>query len=294
MKLSKSHRKIAADLGLMGICVIWGTSFAIVKTVVGEINPAAFIAVRFAVAALIIGLMSIKRFRNMSMELWLAGFLAAVPLMAGFLVQTAGVKLTTASKAGFITGMHVIFTPFLSWIVLKRRPTAYQVNGIAVAVAGLGLLTLEDFGMPSVGDLLVLACAFAFSVHMVMLARLSPRYDGFLLSFTQMVGAAVLAGAVAGPDLAQAASFGRDVWISVLYLGAAGTAIAYLVQTIAQRYTPPIRAALIMQLEPVFASLFAWLLIGERMDVRQYAGAALILAGILVCQIGDAKKTVEV
>lgn len=294
MKLSQSHRKIAADLGLMGICVIWGTSFAIVKTVVGEINPAAFIAVRFVIAALIIGLMSIKRFRNMSTELWLAGFLAAVPLMAGFLVQTAGVKLTTASKAGFITGMHVIFTPFLSWIVLKRRPTAYQVIGIAVAVVGLGLLTLEDFGMPSVGDLLVLACAFAFSVHMVMLARLSPRYDGFLLSFAQMAGAAALAGVVAGPDLAQAASFGRDVWMSVLYLGAAGTAIAYLVQTIAQRYTPPIRAAIIMQLEPVFAAVFAWLLIGERMDMRQYAGAALILAGILVCQIGDAKKTVEV
>jgi len=218
----------------------------------------------------------------------------AVPLIAGFLTQTYGLKATTASKAGFITGMHVVFTPLLEYTIGRRKVLPYQTAGVAVALVGLGLLTLEGFGRPSAGDLLVLACAFAFGLHIVMLGHYSPRHDGFLLSFTQMVWSAVLAAVISGRDMAQALSFGPEVVWSVTYLGATGTALAYLVQTIAQKYTPPTRAALIMQSEPVFAALFAWLLIGERMAAKQFAGAALILLGILVCQIGDIARPQEV
>jgi drug/metabolite transporter (DMT)-like permease len=293
----KRSPMLLADLGLVGICLIWGTSFAIVKTVVGDTNPATFIAVRFAIAAVVTGAMCLGRRRGKSgggVGVWIAGLLASVPLMAGFLTQTVGLGLTTASKAGFITGMHVVFTPIIDWLVTRRRIAPYQVAGIGVALVGLGLLSIETFGRLQLGDLLVLACAFFFAVHIVMLSRLSPRFDGFALSFTQMVGAALLAAAVAGPDMAQAAQFGAEMWASVIYLAVMATAVAYLVQTLAQRYTPPTRAALLMQLEPVFAAVFARLLIGEMMSARHYAGAAMILAGIIACQIGDARRTVEV
>jgi len=290
----KRSPALLADLGLVGICLIWGTTFAIVKTVVGDTNPATFIAVRFALAALVLGAMCLKKFRGVGREVWVAGFIAGVPMMVGFLTQTAGLPLTTASKAGFITGMHVVFTPILDWLVHRRRIALYQVLGICVAVAGLGLLSIETFGRFELGDVLVLACAFSFAVQIVVLSRFSPRYDGFVLSFTQMVSAALLAAAVAGPDLVQAAQFDAGMWGSIFYLAVMGTAVAYLIQTLAQRYTPPTRAALLMQLEPVFAAFFAWLLIGETMSLKHYAGAALILAGILVCQMGDARRGVKV
>jgi len=293
-RLSTSSRSLFADLSLVGICVVWGTSFAIVKSVVGDINPATFIAVRFGIASIILGLIASPRLKRLDRRTWTAGLLLAVPLIAGFLTQTYGLKATTASKAGFITGMHVVFTPLLEYTIGRRKVLPYQTAGVAVALVGLGLLTLEGFGRPSAGDLLVLACAFAFGLHIVMLGHYSPRHDGFLLSFTQMVWSAVLAAVISGRDMAQALSFGPEVVWSVTYLGATGTALAYLVQTIAQKYTPPTRAALIMQSEPVFAALFAWLLIGERMAAKQFAGAALILLGILVCQIGDIARPQEV
>ena len=286
----KLSPQLWADLGLVGICVIWGTSFAIVKTVVVGINPATFITVRFVMAALVIGAMCGGRLRRLDRKVWAAGLLASVPLMAGFLTQTAGLPLTTASKAGFITGMHVVFTPLLDWAFAKRPIARYQMVGVGLAVLGLGLLSIEGLEPPSPGDLLVLLCALAFAVHIVVLSKFSAVHDGFLLSFTQMVGAALLAGAVANGDLVQAARFGREVGMSATYLAVMGTGVAYLVQTLAQRYTPPTRAALLMQLEPVFAAAFAWLLIGETMTARQYAGAALILAGILACQAGDARQ----
>jgi len=291
---STTSRSLLADLSLVGICVVWGTSFAIVKSVVGDINPATFIAVRFGIASIILGLIASPRLKRLDRRAWTAGLFMAVPLMAGFLTQTYGLKSTTASKAGFITGMHVVFTPVLEYVFRRRRVLPYQAAGIAMALVGLGLLTLDGIGRPSTGDLLILACAFAFGLHIVMLGHYSPKHDGFLLSFTQMVWSAILATLIAGRDMVQALSFGPGVVWSVTYLGATGTALAYLVQTIAQKYTPPTRAALIMQSEPVFAALFAWLLIGERMAAKQFAGAALILLGILVCQIGDIVRPREV
>lgn len=290
----RPYRSVLADLSLVGICIIWGTSFAIVKSVVGDMNPATFIAARFALAAILLGLVAGRRLRNLDWELWKAGFVLAVPLMLGFLTQTYGLRGTTVSKAGFITGMHVVFTPFLGRKVLKNRIMPYQMAGVGVAVAGLGLLTLDTLSPPTYGDFLVLVCAFCFAVHIVLLGRYSPAMDGLLLSITQMVWAAVFSILVAGTDMVQIVQFDKDLILSVAYLGAMGTALAYLVQTTAQKYTPPTRAALIFQTEPVFASFFAWLWLDERFNIQQSVGAILILAGILLCQAGDIKRSREV
>jgi drug/metabolite transporter (DMT)-like permease len=283
-----------ADLSLVGICVIWGTSFAIVKSVVGETNPATFIAARFTLAAILLGLIASRRLHKLDRELWKAGFVLAVPLMLGVLAQTYGLQGPTASKAGFITGMHVVFTPFLEQKFLRNRIMPYQMAGVGVAVAGLGLLTLDRLSPPTYGDLLVLACAFCFAVHLVLLGHYSPAMDGLLLSVTQMVWAAVFSILVAGSDMVQVVQFDKDLILSVAYLGVMGTALAYLVQTTAQKYTPPTRAALILQTEPVFSSLFARLWLDERINIQQTLGAILIMAGILLCQAGDARRSREV
>lgn len=290
----RPYRSVLADLSLVGICVIWGTSFAIVKSVVGETNPATFIAARFTLAAILLGLIASRRLHKLDRELWKAGFVLAVPLMLGFLAQTYGLQGTTASKAGFITGMHVVFTPFLEQKFLRNRIMPYQMAGVGVAVAGLGLLTLDKLSPPTYGDLLVLACAFCFAVHLVLLGHYSPAMDGLLLSVTQMVWAAVFSILVAGSDMVQVVQFDKDLILSVAYLGVMGTALAYLVQTTAQKYTPPTRAALILQTEPVFSSFFARLWLDERFNIQQSVGAILILAGILLCQAGDARRSREV
>lgn len=289
-----SDKSILADLSLVGICVIWGTSFAIVKTVLGDTNPATFIAARFVLATVLLGLVAGRRLRGLDWEYCKAGFALAIPLMLGFLTQTRGLQGTTASKAGFITGMHVVFTLFLEQKVLKNRIMPYQITGVGVAVAGLGLLTLDRLSPPTYGDILILVCAFCFAVHIILLARYSPTMDGLLLSFTQMAWAAVFSVLAAGSDIVQIFQFDKDLVLSVAYLGATGTALAYLVQTTAQKYTPPTRAALILQTEPIFTSIFARLWLGERLSVQQAIGAILILAGILLCQVGDIKRSREV
>ena len=281
-----------ADLSLVGICVIWGTSFAIVKSVVGETNPATFIAARFTLAAILRAHCS-RRLHKLDRELWKAGFVLAVPLMLGFWP-----KLTDCGNncvQGWIHHRNARGVHALSRAEIPEESDHAISDGRCwVAAAGLGLLTLDRLSPPTYGDLLVLACAFCFAVHLVLLGHYSPAMDGLLLSVTQMVWAAVFSILVAGSDMVQVVQFDKDLILSVAYLGVMGTALAYLVQTTAQKYTPPTRAALILQTEPVFSSFFARLWLDERFNIQQSVGAILILAGILLCQAGDARRSREV
>ena len=288
-----TKRNLAADLALVMICIIWGTTFAIVKNTVKTVDPVLLIALRMIIAAIIVTFVCWRRglLKHMGGETWRSAAVLGIFIYMGFVMQTIGLSLTTASKTGFITGLAVVFTPMLSPYILKKNPEWYSWVGVGIAVIGLGLLSLNGWQLPSIGDMYVLACALCFGFQIVLLEKYSPRLNGMLLSMAQFIWIGLLALATSAPKLGQIKDFTTGTWLIVLYLGIMATAVCFLVQTIAQRYVPAVRAAIIMQTEPIVGVLFAWLLLGEALSFKQWIGAFLILAAVGVCQYGDYRKS---
>jgi drug/metabolite transporter (DMT)-like permease len=269
---------------MVAVTAVWGSTFVLVRDAVAQIPPFAFIAYRFLAAALLLAALRPRQAAVGLPEL-AAGAVAGLALFAGYGFQTVGLQYTTASNAGFITGLSVVLTPLLAGLVLRQSPGRRPVAGAALAAVGLGLLSLQALEVRR-GDALVLGCAVAFATHILLLGRWAPRLSSYRLAIAQMAtaGLAGLAWAGVAGDLVVPGS--ADVWVALAITSVAASAAAFLIQTRAQREVSPTRTAIIFTMEPVFAGLFGFLLAGERLSARGWLGAGLILAGMLVAELG--------
>ena len=276
-----------ADAGLALVTLLWGLTFVIVKDAVAEVPVMSFIAWRFGVAALALLPFSLRGLLKAGRKEWIAGGLIGLSLLAGYTLQTAGLQLTTASKTGFITGLYVPLIPLFAWPLMRQKPSRNAMIGMALATAGLALLSLRgDLGI-SRGDLLVLGCAVSFAWQVVLIAYFAPRMDPLTLAQLQITVVAVasaIAAAVAGEALLPVP---RSVWGAVAFNGILATAFNLWLQNRLQGMTSATHAALIFVLEPVFAAMFGWLLAGETLDLRGWIGSLMILCGMIVGQRGD-------
>lgn len=277
--------RLWADLSLLGVTAVWGATFVMVKEALAGVGPLTFVAFRFTLAMLVLAPAVAWRRPKRSAGLVPAGALAGLFLFAGYALQTAGLQYTSASKAGFITGLSVVIVPLLGGLALRQAPGRATVVGIALAVLGLGLLSLRGELGAELGDLLVLGCALAFALHILVLDRLAPRHDILALTAGQIAATALLTAGLAGlverPTVAQLI----EVWPAALFTGVFATVAAFYFQTQAQRLTTAAHTALIFSMEPVFAGLFGYLLAGERLDGRAVVGCACILGGMLIAQL---------
>jgi len=287
MKLAIS-KSVQADLALFGNAVIWGATFVVVKNALADASPVLFVAVRFSLAALALLLVYRKLDRRAAVPGWIVGSL----LFAGYAFQTVGLRLTSPSKSAFITGLSIPMVPLFSSCVYRTRPRPVVLIGVLAATAGMALMTLQDVHSLQVnpGDVLTLICAAAFAGHIVALGYYSRwarrRGIGFeSLAIWQIVCAAVF-GLISFPWLDTPhwhMSFNLAIALAVT--GLLATALAFTVQTWAQRYTTVTRTTLIYSLEPVFAWLTSWILTGELLSKRATVGAILILASILLVEV---------
>jgi drug/metabolite transporter (DMT)-like permease len=216
----------------------------------------------------------------------LSGGLSGAFLFGGYVLQTLGLRFTSAPKSAFLTGLTSVMVPLLASLVYKSRPQVSEVVGVLVATVGLGLMTLEGaIGAVGRGDVLTLLGAVAFAAHIVTVGHYSGTMSFELLSVTQVGAAAVLAVScfwwVEKPHL----EWHPTVVFAVLITGLLATALAYTIQAWALRSTTSSRAALIYMLEPVFAWITSYVLVGEGLSRRAAAGAALILSGVLVVEM---------
>lgn len=282
---AKVSARLRADLSLLLVSAIWGGTFVMVKDALQDVGPLTFLALRFSLAALLLATLVARRRRPASAALVRAGFLTGCLLFAGYALQTMGLQFTTAGKAGFITGLSVAIVPVLSALWLQRPPARLAALGIGLAVSGLALLSLGDPEAVVVGDLLVLGCAVAFALHILVVERFAPRFHPLPFTAAQVVAAALLTtlGALAteSPTPAQLLA----ALPAAAFTGLFATVAAFYIQTHAQRFTTAIHTALIFSAEPVFAVLFASLLAGEQLTPRAVAGCLLILAGMLLAQL---------
>jgi drug/metabolite transporter (DMT)-like permease len=271
------------ELGLVGIAAVWGLTFVMVQDALDRMPVMTFLGYRFVSATLLVALVFRRRLRHLSRDGWLAGLAMGACLTAGYVLQTLGLAHTSASNAGFITGLFVVITPLIVAFVLRQRigATAWA----AATVSAIGLYLLSGTHGLGYGDGLVLLCAVAFAAHIVVTGAAAGRHDVGALLVLQLgvCGAFCLAVAALGGDLE--APRGGEVWSALIVTSLVASALGFFVQTYAQRHAPPARTALILASEPAFAGLFGWLVGGEHLSALAWSGAVLIMAAIAAVEV---------
>ncbi len=287
----------AADLALVSVTAIWGSTFVVNELVLKDTPPLVFLALRFALGGLV--LLALSRGRARTPRLHADGAVLGALLAGGIGLQLTGQIFTTASKTAFITGLSVPLTPLVAWLLVRKLPTASNAIGLGIAVAGFTVLSWprEATGL-EVGDVLVFGTAVLYAGIIVLLSEWAPRHDPRLFAASQTLWAAAFVGAARlalipflGGGGAFLAAEARPVpmtpklALAVLWMALAATVLTFAVQTWAQARVSATRAALIFALEPVWTSLFAAAVLGERLGGRELAGASLVLAGIVASEL---------
>lgn len=282
-------KTLRANLLLLLAALIWGVAFVAQKSGLDSLSPVAFNGCRFLLGGLVLLPFALARRRRGAAPgpdrgLWLGGLLCGTCLFVASSAQQIGLKWTTAGKAGFLTALYVVIVPLLAALAGRRvRPLLWLC--IALAVAGLRLLCLDaDFSLASVnrGDAWELACALAFAVHILAIDRFAPHADGIRLSCLQFLVCGLLSLPFAGlPAPAALAA----VWLPLAYTGILSCGVAYTLQTVAQKNTSPTVASLIMCLESLFALLAGVAILREPVSPREWLGAGLLLAALLLAQL---------
>ena len=275
-------------LALVLVTAVWGVTFVQIKDAL-ELYPLfAFLAVRFAIAVVVLAVPVAPRLRSLGRSGALAGVSLGGLLATGYALQTAGLERTTVSAAGFVTGMYVLLTPVFAFALFRLRPGIAVWLGVALAVVGLGMLSGVSAGSVT-GDLMVLAAAALYALQIALMERFAPRYDALAFTTAEMAAAfagfAVIAVAAGQVELPR----GATVWGALLVTGIFASALGYLVQAWAQQRTSATRTALLFSLEPVFAGIFGYALAGDRLGILGWTGCAVILTGIAVAEPGAAR-----
>jgi drug/metabolite transporter (DMT)-like permease len=283
-------RRYGVELALVAVAAVWGGTFVMVKDAVARYPIYAFLGWRFAIAVLAFLVLFPRTFSRFKPGTVRVGVLAGAFLTAGYVFQTWGLQGTSASKAAFITGMFVVITPLLQFVVLRHPPRPAALGGVTAAVAGLWLLSGASSGGWSAGDTRVLLCAVAYSAHMIVLGGAGRDHDSRALTLVQLAVVGVACGGIALVFEHPALPPDSAVWIALAVTGVLASAVAFAVQTYAQRHLSPTRTALILIMEPVFGGVFGYLLAGDRLGTRGWIGAGLIFAGMVLSEVIGALK----
>lgn len=284
------QKQLKADLALLSVVAIWGSTFVLTKDAIQHIQTYNFLTLRFGIAAIFLVLFSFKKLHRLDGITIKNGTILGLMLFGGYAFQTVGLNYTTASNSAFISGFSAVIVPILSTIMLKKRPQLFAILGVVLAVAGLGLLTLGDSFLLNIGDVYTLFCTVFYALQIIAIARYTYMSDPMLLATVEIVvvatASALFTFALEQPVIPAKPS----VWIAVLVTSLLATTYSFIVQNIAQKHTTPTHTALIFMGEPVFAQIFAFVLLGELLTPRQFAGCVLILAGMLAAELKSSLK----
>jgi drug/metabolite transporter (DMT)-like permease len=277
-----------ANLGLFYAAAIWGSTFFIVKDSLRNIDPVTLVGYRFLIAAIVLAIPLILFKKNLFANIK-HGLILGIFLWILYTAQTIGLKYTTASNSGFITGLFVACVPIFSFAIFRKHTTRMGLLAISISLVGLWFLT-GGLAQINIGDLLTLAAAMAYAIHILYADKyMSAGTDPYIISFQQF-------GFVGLFSLLMAAIFNRPMTIAtsqtawvVLFLALLPTLSAFVIQLLAQRLISPVQVSLIFAFEPVFAAAFAWTLGSEQIIAGRAIGGLLIFAAMLISGLQSAK-----
>jgi drug/metabolite transporter (DMT)-like permease len=269
---------------------LFGAQLVIVKLAIEDLPPLPFLAIRFALA--FISLLPFLYFQraHISKGSVLKGGALGFFLFSGYAWQTVGLQYTTASNAGFITGLSVVFVPALVTLTTRKLPSLGLILGILCALVGLAFLSLGDRFQLNKGDLMVLVGALSFALHILFVGRYSAHTNATVLASVQILTVSVLSGIFSIFLPQPMMHFSTNVWVALLVTAIPATSLAFFVQTKMQQFTTPTHTALIFSMEPVFAAISAFFLVGEILSPRGLLGAALVLVGMLIAEFIGSKN----
>lgn len=286
-------KKYLAIGGLVLVTIIWGGGFVASDLALGSLTPFQIMTVRFLLATLILGGISLPKMKGVQKEEVRAGFFMGCALFVAFALQIIGLQYTTPSKNAFLTATNVVMVPFIALIIYKKRISINGLLGAVMAIAGVGVLSLErDFSL-GLGDALTLVGAVGFAFQIFLTGEYAGKYRVVVLNSVQMATAFVLSAVFLTVNGQWHISATPSGWLSVVYLGVVSTAVTYLLQTNCQRYVDETKAAIILSMESVFGTLFSVILLHESVTVRMIAGCILILAAVLLSNYTGPEKQEE-
>jgi drug/metabolite transporter (DMT)-like permease len=285
------QKQLKADLALLSVVIVWGSTFVLTKDAIQHIETYNFLMLRFGIAVLMLLLFSIKKLPGLDRVTIKNGAILGLLLFIGYAFQTVGLNYTTASNSAFITGFSAVIVPILSAIMLKKKPQLSALAGVVLAVTGLGLLTLGDSFVLNIGDLYTLFCTFFYALQIIMISRYTHMSDPMLLATVEITVVALLSTLFSFVLEKPVIPTETSVWLAVLVTSLLATTFAFIVQNIAQKHTSPTHTALIFLGEPVFAQAFAYVMLGELLTPRQLVGCALILAGMVAAEFKPSLKS---
>lgn len=291
----KMKKQIRGSLCLLLATVIWGSAFVAQSVGMDHIGPFTFQAIRcllaVAVLALTIFLRDPKGFSAFlkNKKLWKSGLLCGTALFAAASLQQIGLVYTDAGKAGFLTALYIVLVPILG-IFLGRKLTKATGLSILLAVVGLYLLSCVGVTRVSIGDILLIGCAFAYAVQITLVDRLAPALDSLQLNCVQCLSCGVLSVPfmllTEQPDIDSI----LVCWLPLCYAGVLSLGVAYTLQIVGQKDVEPTAASLLMSMESVFAVLTGWLILHETMTPYETAGCVLMFAAVILSQLPSGKK----
>lgn len=289
-------KQLSGVIALSGATVIWGSAFIAQSVGMDKIGPFTFQAVRCFLAVVFLFPASAlfskgKPFWKSWADpaLWRSGVICGLALFAASSLQQIGLVYTDAGKAGFLTAMYIVFVPFLG-LFLGQRPGRNALLSLIPAIVGLYLLSCTSVSGINKGDVLLLLCAVAFSVQILLIDRHCAGLDGLKLNCIQALVAAVLSVPWALLTETVDASRIASCWLPLGYAGILSMGVAYTLQIVGQKRVSPSAAALLMSLESVFAALFGWLLLHETMTRAEVLGCVLVFAAVVISQLPEKKE----
>ena len=279
-------KNIRAEFYLLGIVIVWGSTFALIKNILNFIPPYTFLTYRFLLATLVLMIIFWKRIKRMNKTILRKGSLIGIFLFLAYTLQTVGIKYTTATKAGFITGLSVVLVPIISVFFIKEKVSRNSIIGAFFALIGLWFLNYTNSFSFNFGDFLVLLCAFSFAMHIISVGLYAKKLDYVLLVIVQLATVSILSLFLAFifERSALNLSYSFNVWWGIIFMGVFATAFAFYMQNRFQRYSTATKTAIIFSGEPIFAAVFAYIILGEKVGFIAWAGGLLIILGMIISQ----------
>ncbi|MCL5029821.1 MAG: DMT family transporter [Bacteroidetes bacterium] len=295
-------KKYTAEAILILVTLIWGATFVIIKVALNDISPMTFVATRFLIASIILFPFYLKIRKRFNKTITLSGILLGTMFFLGFATQTIGLKYTSATKSGFITGTFVIFTPIFQLLFEKKRPSKGNLFGVVLVLAGLIFLSskgnsildiFHEIGEGfNIGDFFTLLGAIFFAMYLVYLDILIKKFEFFPLVILQVGSTAVL-GIIFSIGLSAFSvetitiSISKNLIFALLYTSILATVVSTTLQTKFQKYLTPTKVGIILSFEPIFSAITAFIILNERISHFSFLGGLFIFTGLLVTELFD-------
>lgn len=275
-------------LALFTAALIWGTSFVVLKSALGNVGTMWTLAIRFTLAAFIMLIPAAKKLRRVKKRTLRGGVLMGMCLAVAYIVQTYGLSYTTPGKNAFLTSTYCVLVPFMAWGIYKRKPGFFNIAAAVLCVTGIGFVALNSgFEQLNVGDVITVFCGIFYSLQIVMLEQYAGETDSLTITGIQFAAAAVLCWLGALLFESAPVNVPLSAWMNILYLSVMCTAVCFFLQAWGMRYTPSAEAAMLLTLEAVFGTLISVLFFGEKLTPRLVFGFALIFVAVLVSEVGE-------